>query len=140
MSKDTTNPLQPRTNGAIDDIAAVVGFTAALRLCAWYGCSSAKLYVPHTASEDHDLARLIGMPAFERLVREWGHDGADLLALPNLEDFEEDRRYRQVRDLLRRNLTPREIGPLVGLSERRIQQVRMHLENAGMLSPERPAR
>lgn len=130
MERDTSNPFQPRTNSTVDDIASVIGFTATLRLCAWFGDQNAQLYVPVQASEDHPIARLIGLAAFKRLVEEWGNEH---LPISPLEFHQEDRRNRLVRDLLRKNLGPRDIAPLVGLSERRVYQLRLHMEAAGLL-------
>lgn len=128
--RDTSNPLQARPNSTVDDIAAVIGFTATLRLCAWYGDVNGQLYVPQAASEDHSLAKLIGMSAFRRLVEEWGNEH---LSVQTLESYEADCRNRAVRDLLAKGLSPREIARLVFVGERRIQQIRTHLEDAGML-------
>lgn len=119
-----------RQNSSLDDVAAVIGFTATLRLVAWYGDTNAQVYVPETAGEEHDFARLIGIAAFRRLVGEWG---GEHLALPTLDAYEEDCRNRRVKLLLERSLSPREIGRIVGLGERRVQQIRRTLEDAGFL-------
>lgn len=130
MGKDTSNPLEVRSNGTVDDIAAVIGFTATLRLVAWFSDHYSPLYVPREATEDHEIARLIGAPAFRRLVSEWGNEH---LSISPLQFYEDDRRNRIVRDLLKKGMTPREITRVTPLSPRRIEQLRGHLEEAGML-------
>lgn len=127
---DTSNPLVPRSNGIADDLAAVIGFTATLRLCAWYGDLNANLYVPAKAKPGHEIERLIGMAAFTRLCEEWGNE---TLSIPRLQGYEEDCRNRLLRDLLLKGLSPREINRTLFIGERRVQQLRVHLEEAGML-------
>ncbi len=127
---DTSNPLVPRSNGIADDLASVIGFTATLRLCAWYGDPNANLYVPAKAKAGHEIERLIGMAAFTRLCEEWGNE---TLSIPTLQGYEEDCRNRLLRDLLLKGLSPREINRTLFIGERRVQQLRMHLEEAGML-------
>lgn len=119
-----------RANTTLDDIAAVIGFSATLRLVAWYGDQDSSLWVPVKVSEDHALGKLIGVPCMTRLVGEWG---GELLKIPTMDFYEDDCRNRSVRDLLARGLSPREIARLVYVGERRIQQVRMQLEETGML-------
>lgn len=119
-----------RQNSSLDDVAAVIGFTATLRLVAWYGDTNAQVYVPETAVEDHEFARLIGLAAFRRLAEEWG---GQHLAFPTLDAYEEDCRNRLVKQLLERGMSPREIARIVGLGERRVQQIRRTLEDAGLL-------
>lgn len=131
MSKDTTNPIAPRANSMVDDVAAAVGFTAALRLCAWFGGKHNSLYVPATASPEHPIALLIGMPAFQRLVEEWG---SQWVALPTLEWYEEDCRNRVLRDLLAAGVKTNLISRTTNLSYRRVQQLRTHFEESGLLA------
>lgn len=119
-----------RQNSSLDDVAAVIGFTATLRLVAWYGDTNAQVYVPEAADPEHEFARVIGLAAFRRLADEWG---GQHLAVPTLDAYEEDCRNRRVKLLLERSLSPREIGRIVGLGERRVQQIRRTLEEAGLL-------
>lgn len=127
---DTSNPLVPRSNSIADDLATVIGFTATLRLCAWYGDPNANLYVPAKATPGHELERLIGMSAFRKLCETWGNE---TLSIPMLNGYEEDCRNRLLRDLLLKGLSPREISRTLYIGERRVQQLRFHLEEAGML-------
>lgn len=127
---DTSNPLVPRSNSIADDIAAVIGFTATLRLCAWYGNPNANLYVPSRPIAGHEIEKLIGASAFKKLCQEWGNE---TLSIPMLQGYEEDCRNRLLRDLLLKGLSPREISRTVFIGERRVQQLRTHLEEAGMI-------
>ena len=127
---DTSNPLVPRSNSIADDIAAVIGFTATLRLCAWYGDPNANLYIPSKPTPGHEIEKLIGPAAFKRLCAEWGNE---TLSVPMLQGYEDDCRNRLLRDLLLKGLSPREISRTLYVGERRVQQLRTHLEEAGML-------
>lgn len=119
-----------RTNSTLDDVAAVIGFTATLRLVAWYGGVNSNLYVPETASADHQIARLIGAQALQRLVDEWGKKH---LNMPTLNSYYEDCRTRVVKEGLERGQSTRSIAEATGLTERRVQQIRMALEVNGLL-------
>ena len=57
-------------NSTLDDIAAVIGFTATLRLCVWFG-DVGSVYIPVTVDDGQLLVRHIGKPAAIRLSKEW---------------------------------------------------------------------
>ena len=116
-------------NSTLDDISAVIGFTATLRLSAWFG-DLGNLYVPESVDEDHILVKLLGKNTAERLVREWPKK---FLSIPRLTAYEEDSQRRFIGYLLARNASPREIGCLLRKSERRVQQICRELEAAGLI-------
>ena len=57
-------------NSTIEDVCAVIGFTATTRLIDWFGGNN--IYVPSAPSDDHTIACLIGMPAMRALCLEFG--------------------------------------------------------------------
>lgn len=116
-------------NTTLDDVAAVIGFSATLRLSAWFG-DGGNLYVPEHVSEGQVLARLIGMSAAERLSKEWG---GEHLALPRLRAYEDDLRRRMVGRMLEQRFSSREIAVHMRMSERRVQQIARELESAGLI-------
>lgn len=120
--------MSTRTNTTHDDLAGVIGFTATLRLAVWYGGTN--LYVSAEPTEEMRVTRLIGMAAAKRLASQWG---TETVAIPTMWAYEEDQRNRLVAQLLNAGTSPREIGRMLGVSERRIQQIRRLLEDAGLV-------
>ena len=123
-------------NTTLDDISSVIGFSATLRLVAWFGDGS-NLYVPNTAEEGHFLVRLIGLPAAARLCEAWP---GEHLAVPRLRDHEDDLRKRFVARMIAKGFGTREIAGMQRISERRVQQILRELELAGLVQPAGPAR
>ncbi len=117
-------------NSTLDDISAVVGFTAALRLSAWFG-DLGNLYVPAQVEEGQLLVKLIGLSAAKKLSEEWGQQHINV---PRLTGYEEDMRKRLIGQLLTKGFTTREVSHLARLSERRVQQICRELETAGLIS------
>ena len=81
---ETKKPMELR-NTTLDDISAVIGFSATLRLVAWFGDGS-NLYVPNSAEDGHLLVRLLGLPSAKRLCEAWP---GEHLAVPRLRDHED---------------------------------------------------
>lgn len=123
-------------NTTLDDISAVIGFSATLRLVAWFGDGS-NLYVPTMAEEGHLLVRLLGMPAAKRLCEAWP---GEHLAVPRLRDHEDDLRKRSVARFIEKGFGTREIAGILRVSERRVQQILRELEVAGLVQVAGPAR
>lgn len=117
-----------RPHGILEDLGAEIGFTATTALVAWFG--GANLYVPSEVDPDHLLARTIGMPAFRRLVMQWG---GETLWIPINHAYEIDRRSREAANLLARGMGSKAVSQALGISERRVQQLRAKLEENGML-------
>ena len=123
-------------NTTLDDISAVIGFSATLRLVAWFGDGS-NLYVPIVAEEGHLLVRLLGMAAAKRLCEAWP---GEHLAVPRLRDHEDDLRKRSVARFIEKGFGTREIAGILRISERRVQQILRELEVAGLVQPAGPSR
>lgn len=116
-------------NTTLDDIASVVGFSATLRLVAWFG-DSGNLYVPVQLVEDQLLVRLIGMAAAQRLTDAWP---GEHLNVPRLSDYETDMRRGAIGKMLENGMSTREISHMFHMSERRVQQICRELETAGLI-------
>lgn len=121
-------------NTTLDDIAAVVGFSAALRLSAWYGEGS-NVWIPVEVEEGQMLVRLLGISAAKRLSKEWP---GEFLAIPRPQQYDSDVQRRQITELLTNSWTPRRIGHFLRLGERRVQQIIRELETAGIIAPIAP--
>lgn len=118
-------------NSIYDDLAASVGYTATVKLRTWYG--GGWLYVPHPsrATETHDLATLIGMPALRALVRDFEAD--QHLWLP----IGDEARYVRDHDIALRLAagdTIPHVAEQFGLSERRVEQLREVMVQNGTLA------
>lgn len=116
-------------NTTLDDVAAVIGFTATLRLSAWFG-DGGNLYVPETVTEDQLLPKLIGISSAKKLSAEWGKQH---LSLPRLRAYEDDVKKRIIARMLEHKMSTREIAVHIRMSERRVQQIARELEGAGLI-------
>lgn len=117
------------TNTALDDLSSVIGFTATLRLAAWFG-DSGNLYVPVQAAEDQVIAKLIGVANARRLSTQWP---GEHINVPRLSDYEVDMRRGAIATMLDRGMSTREISHILHIGERRVQQICRELETAGLI-------
>lgn len=111
-------------NTTLDDIASVIGFSATMRLVAWFG-DEGNVYVPGQAEEGQLLVKLIGLPAARKLSQEWP---LEHLSVPRLTSHEEDSKKRVIGRMLERGFTFRMVSTAMRLSERRVQQICRELE------------
>lgn len=123
-------------NTTLDDIAAVIGFTATVRLSAWYGAGN-NLYVPDKVEDDQVLVRLLGRSAAKRLTQAFGREW---LAVPRIVGYEEDTRRQRIGRMLEKGFSTREVSRHERISERRVQQLCRELEQAGLIAPIGPAK
>lgn len=123
-------------NTTLDDIASVIGFSATLRLAAWFGDGTSNLYVPEAVEEGQVLVKLLGMPNAQRLTAEWGKQH---LAIPRLRDYEDDVRKKIVGRMFEKGFGSREIAGHLRLSERRVQQICRELETVGLIAVQGPS-
>jgi hypothetical protein len=128
-------------NSILDDLAAVIGFSATARLAAWYGHGNS-MYVPISVEESQTLVRLIGLPAAKALTKSWP---GQFLSLHPLRGYEQEVVRYRVSRMTTMGATHREIASIVGLGERRVQQIQQELLAAGLLTnsvgkvlPEKP--
>ena len=126
---EVTTLIQSKTT--LEDISAVVGLTATLRLAAWFGDGTSNAYVPQEAEEGQLLVRLIGLPAAKALSKEWG---GEHLAVPRLRDYEDDMRKKAIGRMFEKGFGSREIAAHLRISERRVQQICRELEVAGLIA------
>lgn len=117
-------------NTTLDDLAAVVGFSAALRLSAWFG-NGGNVYVPGTARENQLLTKLIGISAAKSLSEAWG---SEHISIPRISQYEDDVLKREIGRMFEHGMSSREIAMHKRMSERRIQQICRELECAELIS------
>lgn len=115
-------------NTTLDDLSAIIGFTATARLAAWFG--GRNLYVPEQAIPDSVLASLVGMSAAKRLSAEFG---LEWVAVPSLGVALRDSRYAKICDLMKRDVPLHKIAEQMGMGLRRVQQLRVEFEAIGLL-------
>lgn len=121
-------------NTTLDDIAAVIGFSATVRLSAWFSNGSS-LYIPEIVTDDCLLVKLVGKSAAERLSKEWPKK---LLWIPTMSVYDELRRRRMICRMLEQKFGSKEIARTIGMSEKRILQITRELEAEGFLQPVAP--
>lgn len=115
-------------NTTLDDIAAVIGFTATVRLAAHYG--GRDMNVPVAVSDKHLIAKLVGMSALQRLHAEWA---GERVTMPTLGLVATDlRNARILRDLMA-GVGLGLIAEREGLTNRRVEQLRRAFEADGLL-------
>lgn len=117
-------------NTILDDISAVIGFSATLKLAAWFGDGISNCFVPATLTDDSVLVKLIGQSAAQRLVQEFPRQH---LAVPSLRGFELETKRRTIARLITHGISPREIALLLKISEKRVQQIEGELVAAKLL-------
>lgn len=117
-------------NTTLDDLAAIIGFTATARLAAWFGGKN--LYVPAEVAPDSVLVSLIGMSAARRLQKEFKRQW---LAMPSLAIALRDSRYATICDLMQSEMPLTMVATQMDMSLRRVQQLRVEFEVLGLLPP-----
>lgn len=115
-------------NTTLDDLSAIIGFTATLRLAAWYGDSN--LYVAATIADDQRLVALIGESAARRLSDEFGRQH---IWVPGLHAAHREKRNYLIWTRLMAGAGSKAIAKETGLTERRVLQMRVQFERMGLL-------
>lgn len=124
-------------NTILDDISAVIGLSATLKLVAWYGDGVSNLYVPAIAADGQLLPKIIGLAAAKLLSNEWP---GQHLHIPRLHNYQIEMRKRDIARRIERGQSLREIATELDMSERRVSQIKEDLRRAGLLSdPVAPA-
>jgi hypothetical protein len=118
-----------RVNTSIDDVAAIIGFSATVRLIQWFGGSN--LYVPSEAVTGHPLAALMGESALRALCLEFGDQTIwipkDMVAQSDMET------KKAVAKAVLKGRGSLAISVELGITQRQVQRVRRELEAAGLL-------
>lgn len=115
-------------NGVLEDISAVIGFTATTRLVALFGPGN--LLVPMNANADHAISRAIGQPAARALSAEWG---GQVLKLCFHADYHHARLVRAVANMIKGGMPTKDVAIVVGLTERQVRNLRAEAEEMGLL-------
>jgi len=115
-------------NTTHEDLAQIIGFTATVRLSAYFGGKN--MTVPKNVSEKTVLAKLIGMSAARMLSAEYG---GERFAVPTMHLAEVELRNARVLEQLREGVSTDKIAANAGLTQRRVQQLRLQFEAAELL-------
>ena len=89
------------------------------------------MYVPTSHNTDNHLRRLIGPPAFKRLVMAFG--GMQIRCVPKNVIAEKFSKRRQVYDLLLAGTSVTKVCEATGWSALHIRNIRREFEEAGLL-------
>jgi hypothetical protein len=117
-----------RPNSTIDDVCAIIGWSATVRLVTWFGGSN--IYVPSTADPGHPLASLMGLPALRALCHEFSDQTLWIPATTSKADLEVK---KAVAKALLKGRGSLAISIEVGISQRQVQRIRRELEDAGLV-------
>lgn len=120
-------------NTTLDDISAVIGYSATRTLVAW--CGGKWLRIPAAATPDSRLAKLLGAPVLQRLVSAWP---GQRLWVPMDHGYWLDRRDSQLAHLASHGISDSDIAVHLGVSRQRVQQIRAKLAAENLI--EKPAR
>lgn len=123
----TRRRYRPRNNGWTEELGAVIGTSATLRLIAVFGGSS--LYIPAGTSDDHVIAHVIGSTAFSHLVQAFG---GDVLPIPLGDEFSYLRKVRRTVELQAAGETVAAIAKKFGCSERQVRNYRYAATDMGL--------
>ncbi len=96
-------------NSTLDDIAAVIGFTATVRLAAHYG--DRDVFVPESVSELHPIAKLIGVSRSRALHANWQ---GERISVPSLSIVESEIRRGKILELLLQGMSSYTIAKVTG--------------------------
>lgn len=123
-------------NTTLDDLSAVIGYTATNRIRTWF--AGENLYVPVEMTDDCFLARLLGLDLARRLSAEWPgeHIAVPLNLRERDPDYWRSRIWRYVRD----GMDLKDVAEQLAISERRVQQIVRELEQVGIIAPMRPGK
>ena len=116
------------SNGILEDLGAVIGFTATLRLVALR--PGATLWVPNEYLTGHALAKIIGEAAMVRLVQHYPGERFDI---PQLAEYDNLRLLPGLAKRISAGESPREIARVVGLTEQHIRRMRAQAEAFGLM-------
>lgn len=113
----------------LEDISAVIGFTATLKLVAWFG-DLKSVYVPVDAQPDQPLARVVGLQHAQRISKEWG---GEFLYISGIQAYESEVKRRSVAMMTQRGFSPKEIGVYLRMGDERVKQIQRQLVSQNLL-------
>ena len=122
----------------MDDVCAIIGFSATVRLIAWHGGSH--IYVPGEATPGHPLVALMGESALRALVDEFGSQTLWIPADVNGGAREAIQRKRTVARLIHRGHSSHQIAAETGLALRTVQRISRELRDANLVPTTEPDR
>lgn len=119
-----------KANTLLEDICGEIGFTATQRLVALVAGEGGLLYVPDHAEADHPVALAIGHPAWQRLVALWPRE---TVYVGDMTAHRHARALRAVAAMVAAGMGARDIGELLGVSERQVHRWRNECESSGIV-------
>jgi len=115
-------------NTLLDDISAVIGFTPTVLLASWFG--GTQIRVVSKFDENHLVAKIIGVRAFERLVGTFGDTN---IHIPKVAIHQRFLRWKRVHDLLLAGSSVNAIVEELGITIQHVHNIRRDLEDSGIL-------
>lgn len=115
-------------NTTLDDLSALVGFSATVRLAMFFG--NRDMYIPQKAVEDSMVAQLVGMSALRRLIDEFG---PGKISVPSLQHVVIDARNATMLAAMQKGASDVAAAATAGITPRRALQIRREFMAMGML-------
>jgi DNA-binding CsgD family transcriptional regulator len=113
-------------NGVLEDIGAVIGYTATTALVGWFG--GHKLWVPMKFEASHPLCKILGEKPTARLVEAYG---GECLSIPLAHPYSV--RDRRIVEFVLAGKSDVQIAGALKIGERRVKQLKDRLRKAGLL-------
>ncbi|MDP2015494.1 MAG: hypothetical protein Q8M77_13845 [Hydrogenophaga sp.] len=112
-----------RRNTLFPELEECISAEAAVNLSTVYGSRTHNTYIPKTMNSEkaRRIARTIGLPATEKLVKDFG---GQALRVPTLNVFYEEVRDDYIRIQLRAGISSQDIAAELGLTVDRVRQIR----------------
>jgi hypothetical protein len=125
--------MHDRSNGVVEDIASVIGYTATCSLVDWFG--GGNVFIPNQMDRSHPLCNVLGLSAFSRLFNHYdGKKGNDrIMWVPTGYQREIDRRDRMIACLYSCGMSTQQISSIACMSKRHVQSVRNRIEKLGLM-------
>lgn len=115
---------------SLSKLADIVGFSEAITLSAFYARGGARTYIGTEAKSNHLIAKLIGLPAYKKLV---DVHGGEYIYIPEL-DISAIRDAGLIYRLLKKGFTSTDIAQVLNLNRKTIAQVKTQLSLEGFRS------
>jgi hypothetical protein len=125
--------MHDRTNGVVEDLCFLIGYTATCSLVDWFG--GGNVFIPNQIDHSHPLCKVLGVSAFVRLFNYYdGKKGNDrILWVPTGYQREIDRRDRMIAGLYSCGLTTSQIASIACMSKRHVQSVKHRIDQLGLM-------
>jgi hypothetical protein len=119
--------------GAFRELIRVVGWPHALKIVEHF--SGLKLYIPTTATPQHEVAALVGLAPLQALCREYR---CDFICVPKMDKLLMQLKHKMLHDMVASNIDNREIAKTLNYTLRRVEQLKAAVNDGQHATPRHP--